>query len=193
MAKRKQENPLEELERAYAHWQALYDHGGSDPTWPDGVNLNLVRNHILYYKRQIEKDCPLYMAHELYQRPLPPEVPNSYMARPHEIQEHARQSLRAYLTDPDYQFLRRHGDSLTPKIRKEVSIGAVLGYVEGLKSAIEQGDLVAMRRHERPDTYLDSFKRCAEKVRELLADRVPNLFELASEVQDDEQDMDMTM
>lgn len=58
MAKRTQEDPLAELEKAYAHWQDLYEHGGSDPTWPDGVNLNLVRNHIINYKRQIEETYP---------------------------------------------------------------------------------------------------------------------------------------
>ena len=54
------ENPLEELEKAYAQWESLYQQGGSDPFYPDGVNLNLVRNHILYFKRQIEETQPLY-------------------------------------------------------------------------------------------------------------------------------------
>lgn len=74
MAKKKQENPLEELEKSYAQWQQLYEHGGSDPFWPDGVNLDLVRNHIIYFKGQIEETCPLCMADELYLRELPPEV-----------------------------------------------------------------------------------------------------------------------
>ena len=51
----RKENPLEELEKAYAQWESLYKQGGSDPFYPDGVNLNLVRNHILYFKRQIEE------------------------------------------------------------------------------------------------------------------------------------------
>jgi len=78
MAKKAKEDPLDELEKSYARWRNLYENDGSDPFWPDGVNLNLVRNHIIYYKRQIEETCPLYMSHELYQRELPPEVdPNS--------------------------------------------------------------------------------------------------------------------
>ena len=54
----RKENPLEELEKAYAQWESLYKQGGSDPFYPDGVNLNLVRNHILYFKRQIEEPQP---------------------------------------------------------------------------------------------------------------------------------------
>ena len=184
MVKRTQEDPLAEMEKAYAHWQALYDHGGSDPAWPDGINLNLVRNHIIYYKRQIEEACPLYTSHELYQRKLPPEVDQDYMARPDEIREHAQQSLRTYLADPDYRYLLRHKDSLLPKTRKEVCLDAVLNYAQGLRLAIEQDDLVSMRRHERPGLYLDSFKSCADKVRAALEDEVPNLFELAEEDED---------
>lgn len=190
MAKRTQEDPLAELEKAYSHWQALYDHGGSDPTWPDGVNLNLVRSHIIYYKRQIEETCPLYMGDELYQRPLPPEVDNNYMARADEIREHAKQALHAYLADPDYRYLFRHKDSLSPKARKEVCLDAVLNYAHGLRLAIERDDLVSMRRHERVELYLGSFKSCAEKVRLALEDEVPNLFELAAE---EETDIGMVM
>ena len=66
------ENPLEELKKAYAQWESLYKQGGSDPFYPDGVNLNLVRNHILYFKRQIEETQPLYKNTEVYRRELPP-------------------------------------------------------------------------------------------------------------------------
>ena len=193
MAKRTQEDPLAELEKAYAHWQALYDHGGSDPTWPDGVNLNLVRNHIYYYKRQIEEKFPLYISHELYQRLLPPKVDDSFMARADEIKEHARQSLQAYLADPDYRYLLRHKDSLSHRLKQELCIENVLGYVRGLKIALAQDNLVAMRLHERADFYLDSFKDCADKVRQALEDELPNLFELAAEEENDEPDMGMTM
>ena len=38
------------------HWDYLYHHGGSDPTWEDGCNLNLTRNHIIYCRRQCEDE-----------------------------------------------------------------------------------------------------------------------------------------
>lgn len=101
MAKKNQDDPLAGLEKAYAHWQRLYENGGSDPFWPDGVNLDLVRNHIIYFKGQIEETCPLYMADELYLRELPPEVDPNYMANPDKIREQARRSLQAYQADPN--------------------------------------------------------------------------------------------
>ena len=36
-----------------SHWHNLRANGCNDPFWPDGVNLNLVRNHIIYGLQQI--------------------------------------------------------------------------------------------------------------------------------------------
>lgn len=42
---------LKELER----WNAIRKNGSNDPLWPDGVNLNLVRNHIIYANRHLKE------------------------------------------------------------------------------------------------------------------------------------------
>ena len=34
-----------------AIWENLRVRGGQDPFWPDGVNMNLTRNHVIYAKR----------------------------------------------------------------------------------------------------------------------------------------------
>lgn len=69
-----EESPAEQLENEFARWDYLYQHGGSDPFYPDGVNLNLVRNYIIYAKRHVAEaasDCELP---EIYYRDTPPEV-----------------------------------------------------------------------------------------------------------------------
>ena len=38
-------------------WKYINEHGCNDPSWPDGSNMNLVRNHILYYRVKIEEIC----------------------------------------------------------------------------------------------------------------------------------------
>ena len=40
-----------QLDAAYLRWDDIKKNGCSDPAWPDGVNLNLVRNHIIYFYR----------------------------------------------------------------------------------------------------------------------------------------------
>lgn len=45
-----------ELKSEFDRWAHIKEFGTSDPFWSDGVNLNLVRNHILYYKKMIEEN-----------------------------------------------------------------------------------------------------------------------------------------
>ena len=164
----RKENPLEELEKAYAQWESLYKQGGSDPFYPDGVNLNLVRNHILYFKTANRGNPALYKNSEVYQRELPPQVEDSYMARAEEIRAHAKDALASYKADPYYQYLLHHREELDDAGLKKTSILPVLNYAQALETAIREDDLVTMRRHERADRYLDSFRSCAVKVRDVL-------------------------
>lgn len=64
-------------------WKKIRDSGCSDPSWTDGCNMNLCRNHVISYKRRIREICsetgqPLP---EEYYLPTPPEVSNRYMAK----------------------------------------------------------------------------------------------------------------
>ena len=45
----------EEVNRQFLHWNALADGGCHDPHWPDGANMNLVRNHIIYWYSLLQK------------------------------------------------------------------------------------------------------------------------------------------
>lgn len=40
---------MDEVDREFRRWNLLADGGCQDPGWPDGVNMNLVRNHIIYW------------------------------------------------------------------------------------------------------------------------------------------------
>jgi len=53
------------LQTDFDRHQALLTVGGLDPFWPDGMNLHLKRNHILFGKRE------LYKLHEQYGLDLP--------------------------------------------------------------------------------------------------------------------------
>lgn len=76
---------IAELKQSFANWDEIKENGTSDPAWPDGVNINLVRNHIIFHKREIERlsagqlfppDDPIM------DKPVPPEMPNDWMAKP---------------------------------------------------------------------------------------------------------------
>lgn len=63
-------------------WNYINENGCQDPFWADGVNMNLVRNHIVYAKNQIlqlaEKGEEIP---EEYYMPTPPEVDDNYIVK----------------------------------------------------------------------------------------------------------------
>ncbi len=73
-----------ELRKSYEQWKDIYENGCNDPTWPDGVNLNLVRNHIIYFKGLIDRStnpdnfCGLP---DEYFFPEPPKVSQFFMRK----------------------------------------------------------------------------------------------------------------
>jgi len=36
-------------------WKSHKENGCSDPGYPDGTNMNLLRNHVIYYKRKMDE------------------------------------------------------------------------------------------------------------------------------------------
>lgn len=159
----------QELENEYAKWHYLKEHGGNDPFWPDEINMNLVRNHIIYGKRQCEELLDPEMYPEEYFWELPPEVDSEYMAREEEIRENARISLETYRKDKDYLYLVKSLPQLNAKQRKKYD--GLLGYVKGLEMAISGNALVDMRRHEHPEYYQERFHACRLEVEQLLHDK----------------------
>lgn len=64
------------------HWKDINQNGCSDPFWSDGCNMNLTRNHIIYYQSKIREICTenrLPLPDEYYLA-VPPEVNANYMA-----------------------------------------------------------------------------------------------------------------
>ena len=170
--KKSQEDLLEErkmelraeLQNSFKQWQQLYLYGGSDPFYEDGYNLNLVRNHIIYAKHKCVEELPEGTYPDEFFQETPPEVDDHYMARKDEIRSHASVSLKRYQADANYIFLVQNLNKLDEKQKKECCIGAVLGYVSGLKEAITQNDFICMRRHEYAENYMDSFVRCRKNM-----------------------------
>lgn len=72
----------EQIRKEISHWKDINQNGCNDPFWPDGCNMNLVRNHILYYQMKIAKICTeMHLPYpEEYYFSLPPEVDMNYMA-----------------------------------------------------------------------------------------------------------------
>lgn len=70
------------IRTAICRWKTINQNGCNDPFWTDGCNMNLVRNHVIYYKGKLVElcqanGCPLP---DEYYLATPPEVDRYYMA-----------------------------------------------------------------------------------------------------------------
>ena len=78
------EEKLEQLQAKYIEerhdWESVYNFGCRDPFWPDGANLDLIRNHCIYYLRQMKELCKEHSLPMPETLPLPDKVDDDYMA-----------------------------------------------------------------------------------------------------------------
>lgn len=76
-----------QLQDSFDHWQDLHQNGGSDPFYSYGVNLNLIRNHIIAYKREATELCEknLFPLPTIFSVPTPDEVDSNYYANSDQI------------------------------------------------------------------------------------------------------------
>lgn len=159
-------------------WNLLKTQGGSDPFWEDGMNMNLVRNQVVFCREEVKKICdrndiPLP---EEYWVSVPPKVPDYYMAKPKEIEKNARRALERYEADKNYQWLKTCNISTNTK--KAVGYQNVMSVVDHLKEAIKKNDLVAMRRYSDSRYDLERFVLCRRKIEEALAEEDEGQMEL---------------
>ena len=73
-----------EFRSTMVNWNSHYKYGCRDPFYSDGVNMNLLRNHMLYFKNkmiEIHQKSGVNLPPEYY-LPLPPEVSMNYFADP---------------------------------------------------------------------------------------------------------------
>lgn len=167
MAKRKDTTDyVRELENSFCIWERLKEYGGSDPFYSDGVNMNLVRNHISYYKAKIEETIPEGEYPEIYYKETPPIVSSDYMARNDEIRRNAQKTLALFECNDDLKLIRRKLVSMDEKFLKLIGAQSVSEFEQTLRCAIAEDDLVTMRRFEKSESRMESIKRCAEKIRE---------------------------
>ena len=154
---------------SYEQWQSIFENGCQDPFWEDGINLNLVRNHIIYFHRQMNDLCEEigYLKPEICSREIPKAVDPHYMAGTKEIEKQARKAFDLIEQCDDYLELVSFEDQLTDKQKKAVYYSVTLGYVNNLKNAINGKDYVVMRRYRDGAWILESINKCLERVKKI--------------------------
>lgn len=138
-----------EIRDSRKRYEDLRVHGGSDPFWSDGVNMNLCRNHVMYFRKQVETELDPENYPEEYFLEIPAEVSVHYMADPDGIRSRSTAALEVLKENQDFQYLR---SKLSGDLDKETSqCMNPVRYVLGMEDAIRRDDLVVMRRCQDPD------------------------------------------
>lgn len=192
------ENLTNHLERLYAAWSSYQANGGQDPFWPDGVNMNLLRNHIIASKRRIHElvtaenaEPTLFPAvyPDIWHKPLPPEVQSTYMARADEIRTRAHEQLELYKADANFNYIREHIPDMFPGGKSTASDAAGIPFLpimhlSHLEECIEKDDLVDLRRTFRTpyEEQAPAWAEWAAAIRAYLSQEPP-----AEELQTDSQ------
>lgn len=157
-----------EIQRSLERYTELKEHGGSDPFYADGANMNLCRNHVIYFRKRIEAELdPEYYPAE-YSWEIPEKVNNNYMANSDQIRRRAERTLEVLKNNKDFQYLQEKVGSLLEKEIKQWRYTNPACYVLGIEDAIRRNDLIAMRRCGNPEYYIRFLRESREKLEELL-------------------------
>ena len=155
-----------EIQDSRKRYEDLRVHGGSDPFWSDGVNMNLCRSHVMYFRKQVETELDPENYPEEYGLEIPEEVDNNYMADPDGIRSRTKAALEVLKENQDFQYLR---NKLSGDLDKESDqcMNSVR-YVLGLEDAIRRDDLVVMRRCQDPEFYVNYLRNSRKKLEVIL-------------------------
>lgn len=147
-------------------YEYLRVHGGSDPFWSDGVNMNLCRNHVIYLRSRVETDLDPEYYPEEHSLEVPKEVDDNYMADPDGIRRRTKAALEVLKENQDFQYLK---NKLSEDLDKESDrYMNPVRYVLGVEDAIRRDDLVVMRRCQDPEFYVKYLRDSRKKLEVIL-------------------------
>lgn len=94
-------------------WQTIKEQGCQDPFWADGINMNLVRNHVIYEKRRLLEIC------EALNEPLPEEY---YLSTPPKVADNYLCKHNQYFAERKKR-LEQWGNKVTTKLQNMGAAG----------------------------------------------------------------------
>lgn len=136
---------LKELQKDFERWDTVNRDGAMDPNWEDGVNLNLIRNHIIFDKRKMDESFGDKEKPPLYFRPTPEEVDHKYMVKKDEIIAQAKITHQVLSELFEAKELLKADNYLTVREQQHLGIEITINRLQGLGEAIEEGDVLTMR------------------------------------------------
>lgn len=133
--------------------------------------MNLIRNHIIFYKKQCEEYLSESEYPSQYHRETPEEVSNKYMAKEEEIKKIAIKTLAEYKKDGNYIYLLNVINNLNEEQKKNTKIKRFIGYVYNLERAIIEKNTIDMRRCSDLEFLKKELETCRLQVESIVAEK----------------------
>lgn len=145
--KERLEELIKQCENSFTSWNEIHSNGCRDPNWADGVNLNLVRNHIIYEQKEIERLCEEQDLEKppILLRGVPEKISNDYVANKEQILSDGQKFLEQILADPTYQEFNSIYRLLSPTQKEYHLFKRLVNEICRLKIGLEKKDAVLVR------------------------------------------------
>ena len=128
---------VEILEERFQHYEEVLENGCDDPLWADGLNLNLIRNHIIIAKRNIEEEFSIDEYPDVYYKKTPEKINDDYMVKADEIREKTKEVLMMFRSYPHLHELESASYYLDKNQLVNTGIGGALCLIKNLDEAMK--------------------------------------------------------
>lgn len=142
-------------------WEKVYTYGDAESMCTDGIILNRYRQEILHVKSHLEN-----LGSELSYA-VPEKMPEEYMAQAETIRTQAQKAAEDYFASDDYRYLMTKFSYLNKKQRSETGVTEVYGKVQSLLNAVDEDNLVVMRKLGTPGMLWEQIQESAKRVRSI--------------------------
>lgn len=150
------------MEVLFDRWLLWKEQGAPGSEATDGEYLNRLRVGLERLRQKMEEHSSEEDYPENYYAPLPPKMEESYMANEEQMKQQAKEIRNSYQGNPDYQWLVLHYPAMKKRKNDKdyENAGNLLSCVSRLKSVIDQGEALPIKREIRQRDLTMAFHLC---------------------------------
>ncbi len=156
-----------QLAALFMKYDRIAEKGSTSPIWTDGHELNVIRDQIIAVKEKIG-DYVSERFRAYSEREVPSFVSELYMVHGDEILENAKETLKVFREDENYQYLVKNSAKVSIEQRTKLKIDANIYEPVVLEKLIKRDRLIKLKRYMYREKYLNEFLVCRKKLESLL-------------------------
>lgn len=154
---------MQEFENQKYMWEQVKQFGSPKEMWSDGITLAHIRDELLHIQEILQR------YREADDMEIPPKVSKSYMAGAEDIRLEAKRVTEEYLSSENYHYLCEQESVLGKRQLKTTNLPLLLGQIQAFVTAVEEDNLVIMRKFIMSETFHEKLQDMTNKIRLIVA------------------------